>query len=65
LFIHGDDDRNVQVSQTTDLVRRFEERKMPFEYLMIPDDSHHWMKFANLILVNKITAEFLKKHLQP
>lgn len=65
LFIHGDDDRNVQVSQTTDLVRRFEEKKMPFEYLMIPDDSHHWMKFTNLVLVNQATVDFLKKHLKP
>lgn len=65
LFIHGDDDRNVQVSQTTDLIRRFEERKMPFEYLMIPDDSHHWMKYSNLVKVNSATAEFLKKHLKP
>jgi dipeptidyl aminopeptidase/acylaminoacyl peptidase len=65
LFIHGDDDRNVQVSQTTDLIRRFEERKMPFEYLMIPDDSHHWMKYTNLVKVNQATVDFLKKHLQP
>lgn len=65
LFIHGDDDRNVQVSQTTDLIRRFEERKMPFEYLMVPDDSHHWMKYTNLVKVNQATVDFLKKHLQP
>jgi dipeptidyl aminopeptidase/acylaminoacyl peptidase len=65
LFIHGDDDRNVQVSQTTDLIRRFEDRNMAFEYLMIPDDSHHWMKYANLVKVNSATAAFLKKHLNP
>lgn len=63
LFIHGDDDRNVQVSQTTDLIRRFEEKKKPYEYLIIPDDSHHWMKHSNLIKVNKATVEFLNKHL--
>ena len=65
LFIHGDDDRNVRVSQTTDLIRRFEERKIPFEYLIIPDDSHHWMKFTNLVKVNGATAEFLKRYLNP
>jgi dipeptidyl aminopeptidase/acylaminoacyl peptidase len=65
LFIHGDDDRNVQVSQTTDLIRRFEEKKMPFEYLIIPDDSHHWMKFSNLVKVNEATVEFLKRYLNP
>uniref|UniRef100_UPI00359374D3 alpha/beta hydrolase family protein n=1 Tax=Aquiflexum sp. TaxID=1872584 RepID=UPI00359374D3 len=65
LFIHGDDDRNVQVSQTVDLIRRFEERKMPYEYLIIPDDSHHWMKHTNLVKVNRATVEFLKKQLNP
>ncbi|WP_291789302.1 prolyl oligopeptidase family serine peptidase [Cecembia sp.] len=65
LFIHGDDDRNVQVSHTTDLIRRFEDRKMPFEALIIPDDTHHWMKYANLVKVNQATVEFLRKHLQP
>ncbi len=63
LFIHGDDDRNVQVKHTTDIIRRFDERKMAYEYLMIPDDSHHWMKFSNLVKVNEATAEFLKRHL--
>ncbi|MGY6522971.1 MAG: S9 family peptidase [Mongoliitalea sp.] len=65
LFIHGDDDRNVNVSHTTDIIRRFDERKKPYEYLMIPDDSHHWMKFENLVKVNAATAEFLQRHLKP
>uniref|UniRef100_UPI003593588C S9 family peptidase n=1 Tax=Aquiflexum sp. TaxID=1872584 RepID=UPI003593588C len=65
LFIHGDDDRNVQFSHTVDLIRRFEEKKMPYEYLIIPDDSHHWMKHSNLVKVNKATVEFLKKQLNP
>lgn len=65
LFIHGDDDRNVQVSQTTDLIRRFEERKKPYEYMIIPGDSHHWMVFSNMVKVNQATADFLKKHLNP
>ena len=63
LFIHADDDRNVSFSQSVDLVRRFEQRNMPFEYLVIPDDSHHWMKYSNMVKVNQATADFLKKHL--
>lgn len=64
LFIHGDDDRNVDISQTTDLIRRFEEKNLPYEFLMIPDDTHHWMKFSNLIKVDKATTEFLSRHLK-
>lgn len=63
LFIHGDNDRNVQVVQTVDLVRRFQEMGKPFEYLLIPDDTHHWMRFGNQLKVGQATVDFLMKHL--
>lgn len=63
LFIHSDDDRNVTVSQTTDLIRRFEELKKPYESILIPGDTHHWMKWSNMIRVHQATADYLKKHL--
>ncbi len=63
LFIHADDDRNVNVSQTADLIRRFEELGKPYESILIPGDTHHWMKWSNMILVDQATADFLKKHL--
>jgi dipeptidyl aminopeptidase/acylaminoacyl peptidase len=63
LFIHSDDDRNVEVSQTTDLIRRFEELKKPYEAVLIPGDTHHWMLWSNMIEVGQLTADFLKKHL--
>jgi dipeptidyl aminopeptidase/acylaminoacyl peptidase len=63
LFIHSDDDRNVNVSQTTDLIRRFEELGKPYEAVMIPGDTHHWMRWKNMIRVGNLTADFLKKHL--
>jgi dipeptidyl aminopeptidase/acylaminoacyl peptidase len=65
LFIHADDDRNVDFSHTTDLIRRFEEKGMPYESLMIPGDTHHWMKWTNMVKVNKATVEFWEKHLKP
>ncbi|MDI1322784.1 MAG: prolyl oligopeptidase family serine peptidase [Algoriphagus sp.] len=63
LFIHADDDRNVAVSQTVDLIRRFEELGKPYESIFIPGDTHHWMKWSNMIRVDQATADFLKKHL--
>ncbi|MDR7127804.1 dipeptidyl aminopeptidase/acylaminoacyl peptidase [Algoriphagus sp. 4150] len=63
LFIHSDDDRNVAVSQTADLIRRFEELGKPYEAILIPGDTHHWMKWSNMIKVDQATADFLKKHL--
>ncbi len=63
LIIHADDDRNVNFSQSVDLARRFEDKKFDFEYLAIPDDTHHWMKFSNGVKVSEVTAEFLKRKL--
>lgn len=60
LIIHGDDDGNVPFKQSVDLVRRFEEKKFTgFETLVIPDETHHWMKFSNQLKVNEAIAEFL------
>jgi dipeptidyl aminopeptidase/acylaminoacyl peptidase len=61
LLIHGDDDRNVRFNQTTDLVRRLEKAGVRFEELVIPDDTHHFMRHANLLKVNAATAAFFDK----
>ena len=63
LFIHGDDDRNVRFSQSTDLVRRLEETKVPIETMVIVDDTHHFMMHANQVKVNKAIAAFFQKKL--
>lgn len=63
LIIHADDDRNVAFSQSVDLARRFEDKKFEFEFLVIPDDTHHWMKFSNGLKVSEATADFLKRKL--
>jgi dipeptidyl aminopeptidase/acylaminoacyl peptidase len=65
LVIHGDDDRNVRFSQSTDLVRRLEEHGVPHETLVIPEDTHHFMRHANVIAVYSATAEFLERKLMP
>jgi hypothetical protein len=31
----------------------------------IPDDTHHWMRFANQMRVNAATAEFFERKLKP
>jgi dipeptidyl aminopeptidase/acylaminoacyl peptidase len=63
LLIHGDDDRNVRFAQTVDLVQRLRAHKVPFELLVIPDDTHHWMRYANQLLVNAATADFFQRKL--
>ena len=64
LIIHGDDDRNVRFNQSTDLVNRLEEKGIPYETLMIVDDTHHWMKWSNSITVYNAVAEYFIKKLK-
>jgi dipeptidyl aminopeptidase/acylaminoacyl peptidase len=61
LLIHGDDDRNVRFSQTVDLTQRLSELKIPFEELVIPDDTHHFMRHSNWIRVDSATADFFER----
>jgi dipeptidyl aminopeptidase/acylaminoacyl peptidase len=65
LVIHADDDRNVRFNQSTDLVRRLVERGIRHETLVIPEDTHHFMRFANVLKVYDATAEFLERVLMP
>nr|MBA3405660.1 prolyl oligopeptidase family serine peptidase [Gemmatimonadaceae bacterium] len=64
-LIHADDDRNVRFSQTADLARRLAALRIPFEELVIPDDTHHFFLHSNFLRVNAATAEFLARKLAP
>jgi dipeptidyl aminopeptidase/acylaminoacyl peptidase len=65
LLIHGDEDRNVRFGQTVDLARRLSAAGIRFDELVIPDDTHHWMRHANALRVGKATAAFLERTLRP
>ncbi len=65
LLIHGDDDRNVRFSQTVDLARRLTAAGVPFEELVIPDDTHHFMRHANLVRVNEAVTDYLERTIGP
>jgi dipeptidyl aminopeptidase/acylaminoacyl peptidase len=64
LVIHGDDDRNVRFSQSSDLVRRLAARGVPYETLVIPDDTHHFLRYAHILAVDSAAAEFLERQLK-
>lgn len=65
LVIHADDDRTNDFAQSIELVRRLEENGVPFEEIVIPDDTHHFLRHANWRKVNEATAAFLERHLKP
>ncbi|WP_162053354.1 S9 family peptidase [Pontibacter pamirensis] len=63
LLIHGDDDRNVSFSRSIDMVRRLEAKGVPFETLVLVDDTHHWMLFSNALKAGNATADFFQRKL--
>lgn len=64
LIIHGDDDRNVPFNQSVDLINRLEKKGVPYETMMIIDDTHHWMNFNNSVKVYNAVADFFLRHLK-
>lgn len=63
LIIHGDDDRNVQFSQSTDLVKRLEKQNVSMETMVIVDDTHHWMKHENAVKLGEAVGDFFRRKL--
>jgi len=63
LLIHGDDDRNVRFGQTIDLERRLAKKGVTYEEMIIPDDTHHFMRHANSVKADSAIAEFLSRKL--
>jgi dipeptidyl aminopeptidase/acylaminoacyl peptidase len=64
LIIHGDDDRNVQFNQSIDLIARLEKQGVPYETLMIVDDTHHWMSWHNAVTAYGAVADYFVKKLK-
>ncbi len=64
LFIHGDDDRNVDFIQTTDLVQRLRELgKAHVETLVIPDEVHSFLRYESWLKAYRAAAEFFDRFL--
>ena len=64
LLIHGDDDRNVEFSQTVNLVRRLRSNGVYFEELIFPDEIHDFLRHRDWVRAYHAGAEFFDKHLK-
>jgi dipeptidyl aminopeptidase/acylaminoacyl peptidase len=64
LLIHGDDDGNVNFSESIDLSKRLKSKGVYFETLVVPDETHHWLKYSNTLKVDSSVAEFLARQLK-
>jgi dipeptidyl aminopeptidase/acylaminoacyl peptidase len=63
LLIQGDDDRNVPFDQTVELAHRLEQQHTPFEELVIPNEIHGFLRWANWLQADEATAQFLTRQL--
>ncbi len=64
LFMHGDDDRNVPFSQTTDLIQRLRRQNVDIEQIIFPDEIHDFLLWRTWVKGYKATAEFFDKKLR-
>lgn len=63
LIVHGDDDLNVDFAHSIDLANRLIGKGVDVEYLVLPDENHHWMLYENLLKVKEATARFIQERL--
>jgi dipeptidyl-peptidase 4 len=64
LIWHGDDDRNVQFSQTTGLVQLLRARDVHYELIIYPDDTHSTMLYSRWLHTWGAMDDFLHRFLR-
>jgi dipeptidyl aminopeptidase/acylaminoacyl peptidase len=64
LMIHGDDDRNVQFQETTDLAEKLRDKNVPVEILVLPDEVHGFLRYDSWTKVFSATKDFFDRKLR-
>lgn len=63
LLIQGDDDRNVNFSQSVMLAEELRKRNVPFEQLVFPDEIHDFLVHEHWLAAYRAADKFLAKYL--
>jgi dipeptidyl aminopeptidase/acylaminoacyl peptidase len=63
LVIQGDDDRNVEFSQSVQLIESLRKQGVEFEQIVIPDEVHGLILYRNLLTFFGATDDFFDRHL--
>jgi dipeptidyl aminopeptidase/acylaminoacyl peptidase len=53
----------VRFAQTIDLARRLEDRHVPFEQFVIPNEIHGFLRWHSWLAANTATADFFARTL--
>jgi len=65
LLVHGDDDRNVQFSQTTGLVQLLRAHNVYHELIVFTDDTHEPLLHKRYLYAFTRLEEFISRFLKP
>ena len=61
LLIQGDDDRNVYFHETVDLANRLDDKGVPYEELVLPNEIHGFLRHASWLQADQATVEYLQR----
>jgi dipeptidyl aminopeptidase/acylaminoacyl peptidase len=64
LLIHGDDDRNVPFSETTNLVQQLRKQNVEFEQLIFPDEIHDLLLWKDWVESYRAMGDFFQRKLK-
>ncbi|MEP6907716.1 MAG: prolyl oligopeptidase family serine peptidase [Pseudoxanthomonas sp.] len=63
LLIQADDDRNVPFAQTVDLVPLLRQHQIPYELIVMPDETHDLLMWKSWLWNFDATADFFERTL--
>ena len=63
LIVHGDDDHNVDFSQSVLLARELTARGITHEELVFPNERHGFLRYADWLASYRATVQFMDRHL--
>jgi len=64
LLWHGDDDRNVPFAQTVGLVQLLRQKNVPYELIVVPDDTHETLIYDRWMYLWGRMEAFLKRYVR-
>jgi dipeptidyl aminopeptidase/acylaminoacyl peptidase len=64
LMVHGDDDRNVNFQQSTDLIEKLRDKNVKVELLILPDEVHGFLRYESWKRVFETAADFFNRNLK-
>ena len=65
LIVHGDDDRNVPIQQSSELIQDLRAHGVPHEVLILPNEVHDLTRYASWMTLFTATDAYLSRYLMP